>query len=321
MFRRKTDIYQTLKRFGGLIQVKKFRIIDGSGQYQLAGATKPVNAQLKKLNATLLVEDLLRSEALIDIKHAVPDLRVGEMDVESAGMKVLLSNYRMDGAHRHNWVDKLKIDLATGTSMTANKIYWEAFSWDVLQQTKVIQIEQVKVQNLDIAAFIKPKSTSAVATGVAVVKPQPKALPKLRIGRLLAQNMNLKADLPKETTGGFRAQGIRVDNLHTDAKFLPLGAVAGRVQRFGITNSRAGKQISLAKADLHSHLHTVMTDLQYADNKAGKTMEASVPEMILEGPIPSTDFSNINLTSLVINRPMLTIATEAERQNRRYRSS
>ena len=307
---KKTDIYQTLKRFGGLVQVKKFRIIDGSGQYQLAGATKPVSAQLKKLNATLLVEDLLRSEALIDIKHAVPDLRVGEMDVASAGTKIVLSNYRMDGAHRHNWVDKLKIDLATGTSLTANKIYWEAFSWDVLQQTKVIQIKQVKVQDLDIAAFIKPKSTSAVATGVAVVT-QPKALPKLRIGRLLAQNMNLKADLPKETTGGFRAQGIRVDNLHTDAKFFHWAQLLGVFNDL-YYKQPGGKQISLAKADLHSHLHTVMTDLQYADNKAGKTMEASVPEMILEGPIPSTDFSNINLTSLVINRPSLTMETEAK---------
>ena len=308
---KKTDIYQTLKRFGGLIQVEKFRIIDGSGQYQLAGATKPVSAQLKKLNATLLVKDLLSSEALIDIKHAIPDLRVGEMDVASAGTKIVLSNYRMDGAHRHNWVDKLTIDLATGTSMTAKKIYWEAFSWDVLQQTKVIQIDQVKVQELAIAAFIKPTSASAVATGVALVKPQPKALPKLRIGRLLAQNLNLKADLPKDATGGFRAKGIRVDNLHTDAKFFRWAQLLGKFDDLYF-NQPGGKQISLAQADLHSHLHTVMTDLNYVDNKVGKQMAVRVPEMILEGPIPSTDFSNINLTSLVINRPALTMEAEAK---------
>ena len=307
---KKTDIYQTLKRFGGLIQVKKFRIIDGSGQYQLVGATKPVSAQLKKMNATLLVGNLLASEALIDIKHAIPDLRIGEMDVASAGMKVLMSNYRMDGVHRHNWVDKLKIDLAGGTSVQANKIYWEAFSWDVLQQTKVIQIDQVKVQQLDIVALIKLKS-APVATTDASVKPQPKALPKLRIGRLLAQNMNLKADLPKETVGGFQAQGIRIDNLHTDAKYFHWAQLLGVFNNL-YYKQEGGKQVSLAKADLHSHLHTVMTDLQYDDNKAGKKMEFSVPEMILEGPIPSTDFSNINLTSLVINRPRLTMETQAK---------
>ena len=307
---KKTDIYQTLKRFGGLIQVEKFRIIDGSGQYQLAGSTKPVQAQLKKLNATLLVKNLLASDALIDIKHAVPDLRIGEMDVASAGLNVLLSSYRMDGAHRHNWVDRLKIALPNGTSLLARKIYWEAFSWDMLQQTKVVQIDQVKVQQLDIDARTKPKLTP-VATTDARAKPQPKALPKLRIGRLLAQNMNLKADLPKETLAGFRAQGIRVDNLHTDARYFHWAQLLGKFNDL-YYRQEGGKQISLAQADLHSHLHTVMTGLQYADNKTGKKMDVSVPEMILEGPIPSTDFSTINLTSLVINRPRLTMETEAK---------
>ena len=311
---KKTDIYQTLRRFGGLVQVKKFRIINGGGEYRLAGAAKPVRAQLKALNATLLVENLLASKALIDIKHAIPDLRIGEMDVASAAMNVRLANYRMDGAQRHNWVDKLKIELATGTALTATNIYWEAFSWDILQQTKVIQLDQVRVQDLTIAAVLKPKSTASptpAAPDTAAARLARKALPKLRIGRLLAQRMNLQADLPQGATGGFRAQNILIDKLHTDAKFFYWAQLRGKFDDLYFRQP-GGKQVSLAQADLRSHLHTVITGLKYADDKAGKTMLASVPEMVLEGPIPSTDFSNIKLTSLTINRPTLTLAGEGK---------
>ena len=308
---KKTDIYQTLKRFGGLVQVKKFRIVNGGGEYRLAGARQPVRAQLKGMNATLLVENLLASEALLDIKHAIPDLRIGEMDVASAAMKVLLSNYRLAGAQSHNWVDKLKIELATGTALTATNIYWQAFNWDVLQQTKVIQLDQVRVRDLTIAAVIKPTSAAPPTPDTLAAKPPRKALPKLRINRLLAQHLNLKADLPQGAVGGFRAQGILIDKLHTDAKFFYWAQLRGKFDDLYFRQP-GGKQVSLAQADLRSHLHTVITGLHYTDTKAGNELAASVPEIILDGPIPSTDFSNINLTSLVINRPALTMAGAAK---------
>lgn len=308
----KTDIYQTLKRFGGLIQVKKFRLIDGSGQYHLVGATKPVNAQLKKLNATLLVENLLASEALIDIKRAVPDLRIGEMDVASADAKVLLANYRMDGTKQHNWVEKLRVDMATGTSLTANKIYWEGFNWDALQQTKVMQIGQVNVQDLMVDVHLKPKPVVApAAADTPTAKPQPKPLPRLRIGKLLARNLNLKADLPNQTKAGFQGQDIQMDNLTTDPRYVHWTKLLGTLTDLFFTQNE-GKQISVGQIALHSHQNTTLTNVQYADNKAGKMMDVKVPSIHLHGPFPSTDFSNITLTSLEINRPSLTIETEAK---------
>ncbi len=306
---KKTDIYQTLKRFGGLIQVDKFRVINGSGQYQLVGATRPVKAQLKKLNATLLVKKLLASEALIDIKHAIPDLRIGEMAVASPNVTMRLANYRMDGAHRHNWVDGLKIDLASGTSLTADKLYWEAFSWDIFQQTNVIQIDQVTVQQLAIAAFIKPKSTSAVLTP-APAATQPKGLPKLRIGRLLAQRMTLNADLPNQTTAGFQGQGIQMDHLTSDPRYFHWSRLVGKLTDLFFTQNE-GKQVRIGQIALHSHQNTTMTNVHYADNKAGKRLEVTVPTLQLNGPFPSTDVSTLSLTSLAINQPSLTLETQA----------
>ncbi|MBD2751966.1 AsmA family protein [Spirosoma validum] len=311
---KKTDIYQTLHSFGELLQVDRFHIINGSGEYRLVGSTKPVSASLKSLNATILVKDLLASDSLIKIKHAISDLRIREMDVASSGLNVLLSNYRMDGQHRRNWVDKLTINLATGTSLTANKIYWEAFSWDILQQTKVIQIDLVRVHELLVDAKIKPKSANAEPTTEPAVKPQPRALPKLRIGKLLAERLDLKATLPKDVLAGFQGQGIQVNKLSTDPKFFHWAQFLGNLNNLYFRQP-GGKQVEVANVSLHSHEHTTLTNVRYADNTAGKLMDVTLPKMQIKGPFPSTDFSNINLTSVQIDRPELTMVTEAKQNS------
>ena len=310
---KKTDIYQTLHSFGELLQVNQFNIINGNGEYRLAGNTKPVNATLKQLNATIQVKELLASDALIKIKHAISDLRIHEMNVAANGLEMQLSNYRMDGKQRHNWVDKLQINLATGTSLIANKIYWEAFSWDVLQQTKVIQIDQVKVHELIVDAKIKAKTTPSEPT-VATAKPQPKGLPKLRIGKLLAERMDIKAALPKEALAGFQGEGIQVDKLSTDPKFFHWARFLGNLNNLYFKQP-GGKQVAVAQVALHSHENTTLTNVHYVDNKAGKIMEVALPKMQIKGPFPSTDFSNINLTTVEIDRPELTMVTEGKQKS------
>lgn len=308
---KKTDIYQTLHSFGELLQVDRFHIINGSSEYRLVGSTKPVNANLKGLNATILVKDLLASDSLIKIKHAISELRIREMNVASSGLNVLLDNYRMDGQHRRNWVDKLKINLATGTSLTANKIYWEAFSWDILQQTKVIQIDLVRVHELLVDAKITAKATNAEPAAEPAVKPQPKALPKLRIGKLLAERLDLKAALPKDVLTGFQGEGIQVSKLTTDPKFFRWAQFLGNLNGLYFRQP-GGKQIEIAKVALHSHEHTTLTNVRYADNTAGKVMKVDLPKMQIKGPFPSTDFTTINLSSIQIDRPELTMVTEAK---------
>ncbi|UFH55032.1 hypothetical protein [Spirosoma sp. KNUC1025] len=311
---KKTDIYQTLHSFGELLQVDRFRIINGSGEYRLVGNTKPVSANLKQLNATILVKNLLASDSLIKIKRAIADLRIHEMNVASSGLNVRLSNYRMDGQHRRNWVDKLQIELATGTSLTANKIYWEAFSWDILQQTKVIQIDQVRVHELLVDAKIKAKPATAQPIAVATDKPQPRALPRLRIGQLVAERLNLKAALPKETLAGFEGQGITIHKLTTDAKYFHWAQFLGKLNNLYVKQS-GGKQVSVGQVSLHSHEHTTLTNIRYADEQPGKTMDVTLPRMQVKGPFPSTDFTNINLTSVQIERPELTMVTQASQKS------
>ncbi len=310
--RKKTDIYQTLHSFGDLLQVNRFHIINGSGQYKLAGNTQPVSAELKQLNAIILVRDLLASDSLIKIKRAIADLRIREMNVAANGLKVRLSNYKMDGQHRHNWVDKLQIDLATGTSLTANKIYWEAFSWDVLQQTKIIQIDQVRVNELIVDARIKSK-TPPDGPATTTSKTDPRRLPRLRIGKLLAGRLDLKAALPKGRLAGFQGQGIQVNKLTTDSKYFRWAQFLGNLNKMYFNQSE-DKQIAVEQVALHSHEHTVLTNVRYVDHQSGKAMDVTVPKMQIKGPFPSTDFSNINLTSVQIDRPELTMITAGKQK-------
>ncbi|QIP16919.1 hypothetical protein G8759_31920 [Spirosoma aureum] len=312
--RKKTDIYQTLNSFGELLRVDRFHIINGSGQYKLAGKTKPVHAELKGLNALIMVKDLLASDSLIKIKRAIADLKVEQMNVAANGLKMQLSRYRMNGRHRFNWVDKLQIDLASGITIAAGKLYWEAFSWDVLQQTKVIQIDQVRVQDLLVDAKIKPKVTAAEPVVASADKPQAKGLPKLRIRKLLADHLKLKASLPKNVLAGFEGYTIDVSELTTDPTYFRWAQFLGNLNNLYFRQPN-GKQIAVAQIALHSHQHTVLSDIRYAANSQGKIMQVVLPKMQIKGPFPSTDFTNISLSSVLLDRPEVTMLTEPKQQS------
>ncbi|MFD2935195.1 AsmA family protein [Spirosoma flavum] len=312
----KIDMYQTLHGLAELLQVKTFRIIDASAQYTLAGY-KPVTVDLKNMNATILLNKLLLSDSLVDIKHAMPRLTIGQVNAVANGMKLGLNQYTFDGKKRHNWLGKLRLDLANGTTLTGEKLYWEVFDWDVFQKTKAIQIDQLRMSTLTVDANVagRPKATkfdSLSVKSTASANPK-KPLPRLRIGQLHVGRIAMKATLPNQTLAGFGGEGIQVDKLTTDAHFFRWAQVSGKLNTLYF-NQPGGKQITAETLVLNTQQNNTLTNLTYVDNQPDQTLQIRLPQLVLNGPFSSTDFSAVALSSVQVERPELTMVSEPQQR-------
>lgn len=310
----KTDMYQTLHGLADLLQVKTFRVIDASAQYALAGS-KPVSVSLKNMDATILLRNLLLSDSLVDIKHAMPRLRIGQVNAVANGTTVSLRQYTFDGKKRHNWLGKLRLELANGTTLTGEKLYWEVFDWDVFQKTKAIQIDRLRMGSLAIEAKAveAKKAVSDTKFDRMSVKTIPTALPKkpfprLRIGQLIVGQIRMKAALPNQTQAGFEGEGIQIDTLTTEAHFFRWAQVNGKLANLSV-NQASGKQLSIEKLALNTPQNNVLTNLTYTDSRPDQTLTIQLPKVVLNGPFSSSDFSTVHLESVQLEQPELTLSS------------
>ncbi|QMW03460.1 hypothetical protein [Spirosoma foliorum] len=306
---KKVDLFKTLHGLGELLRVNHFRIINANAQYKLGGDA-PMEVSMKNMNATVLLNDFLVSDSLIDMKHAIPNLTVANAHLTTKKLNVSLTNYTLYGQQRYNGVDKIQMDLANGSVLTANKVYWEAFAWDALQQSKDVQIELLRVHDLaiDMKSPVKKRSTSTKNHAPDQIKEH---LPRIHIAQLMADHLTLKAALSKQIRAGFQGSSIRIDSLTTDTGYFGWNQISGKLNDLYL-NQPGGKQVSIASVDLNSQQITTLTNLRYTDNSPGKTLQVALPKIRVIAPFNSTDFSTIRLQSLQLDQPEISLLTTGQ---------
>lgn len=306
---KKVDLFKTLHGLGELLQVDNFRIINANAQYKLSG-DKPMEVSMKNMNATVLLNDFLVSDSLIDMKHAIPNLTVASAQLTTNKVKVALTKYTLYGKQRYNGVDNVQMSFPNGTKLTANKVYWEAFGWDALQQSKDIQIELLRVHELvvDMKTTAKKSPHSTPTPSLASTN---ESLPLLHIGRLMADQLTLNTALPRQMRAGFRGSAIRIDSLTTETGYFSWDQISGKLTNLYL-NQPNSKQVSIDQADLNSQQITTLTNLHYTDNSPGKKLAISLPQLRVVAPFSSTNFSIIRLQSVQLEQPELTLITEGK---------
>ncbi|MVM40825.1 hypothetical protein GO730_29230 [Spirosoma sp. HMF3257] len=303
---KKVDLFKTLHGLGELLQVDNFQIINASARYTLTGE-KPMDVVMKNMNATVLLNDFLVSDSLIDMKHAIPNLTLASAQLTTRKINVALTNYTLYGKQRYNGVDKVQMNFPNGTVLTANKVYWEAFGWDALQQSKDIQIELLRVHDLVVDMKPSTKKSTGLAHTHATNHPN-EDLPLLHIAQLMADHVDLKAALSRQLRAGFQGSAIRIDSLTTETGYFSWHQFIGKLTDLYL-NQSGGKQVSIARADLNNQQTTTFTNLQYTDNGPGKTVQLTLPRLLVTAPFKTTNFSTIRLQSVQADQPELTMVS------------
>lgn len=304
----KTTVFlRSLHRIHYLINVDSFGIKNGFAKVMISGK-KPLQMNINKLNATILLNKLFKSDSLVDIKHSIPHFQMGVLNLKAKNMNIKVSNYRLDGVNRRNWGDNLDIELANGTSIKGKDIYWEVFDWDVYEKTKEIQVNLLKIGNVYVSTKAKNKS-------VEEKSPATKELPVIRIAKLEVQNINFNSSSQKSDIQ-FTGNNLLVENLGTTSHFFKWTNARVNINNVifkGINNLATIKNISFS-----SQKETVFTGINFnQESERGKTI-LFLPSAKLRMQLNTSDFSHFNIDSFTSQNGslnLLSLSNEKKHEN------
>jgi hypothetical protein len=160
--------YHTLHNIRELIDTRDFDIIDGSVNYIHTGRV-PVTATFTHLSAHILLNKFFISDSLVDIKHAIPDWRIGRFELVAPGLHAAVDNYVFNGLGNHSMGEQFHLSTNKGWQFDGNNFSWDVLDWDLYQRSNAIQIDSLHLRNLIVHA---PKGDSA-SNGSTLKKPLP----------------------------------------------------------------------------------------------------------------------------------------------------
>ena len=186
---KKPVFYQTLHQFKQLVNVERLLIRKGNMHYN-SFRKVPLQMDIRNLNADILLNKAFMSDSLVDIKHAIPELRIDRVNLKSRDVLLSLHNYKFNGALRKNWAGKVDLNLPK-VKLIAEHLYWEVFDWDVYSKTKDIQIDSLRIGKIKVNL-----STGSAAKSAEHRKNLPVVcLGKLSIGNLIFNSQSKKNQL------------------------------------------------------------------------------------------------------------------------------
>lgn len=289
--------YRTLHHISELINTPYFDIIDGSAHYNLTG-DMPLDATVKKIDAHILLNKFFVSDSLVDIKHAIPNLQIGQINLTSGKAVATASQFWFDGVQRHSRVKELDIETNTGFQLKGEDVYWNIFDWDIYQKNKDIQIDSFYASHLTIhnkpaeAATTIPTTSSTTTPPVATHTPP---LPTIRITRLQADQLSFDR-LTLNSTVHFTINDLHANNLASAEKFFTWTDLKMNLSDIGVETPKTTLVIKTANFNSDSGLSIRNLNLHSASGPT--TFNVSTPLIHINTPLSSSDLSHLPLINI-----------------------
>jgi len=286
--------FQALHGLHELLAVEHFDILNGTVSFH-TNVPKTIEVKMKGLNASILLDRMLTSDSLIDIKRSLPAFSVGQIEVLSPQVILQIADYHLDGSNRHNIAGKFYVHFSNGTSINGEKLYWEILDWDLYEKFKIVQVQYLNFGALDVSLPPERQNVQQV---------QKKELPIVHIGRIDVDRLHLHRVGPKSALN-VEGQEICVDSINTTKQFFTWINAQGIFKKLDFNNGKLHASVGDLKFD-----NTYKTSLQqvHIDSKnAGSSAAISIPLVVIRSSITSTDFRKLNLLSMSVDQPMVEI--------------
>jgi hypothetical protein len=279
--------YQTLHEMSELIKTPDFNITEGTVRYKLTG-TKPLELNVNRLNAHILLNQLFVSDSLVDIKHAIPDLRIGELNLASKGLQINLLDFRFDGVRRNSWGRQLQVSTANGMEINGSGIYWNVFDWDIYQRTSGIQIDSLHADELTV-------QTRGSATRPRQPAP-PKDLPGIRIGKLTVGKM-LFDNNAENSSLHFSAGDLNAADIQSIKSFFTWGNA--RINVSSMKMDGKNRKVHINEVAFDNNKETIFKGLQFESENGQGSINLSIPIIRVKVDLHSSDLSQLSVPSLL----------------------
>ena len=285
--------YSSLHGFRELVGVERLNIIDGNIHIRNSGK-QHTSLHMEGIDALILPINVVNSSALLDIKHALPDIKIAKISIESDHAHITINRFAFNGVQRKNYADHVHLKMRDELDIEGNTIYWEIFDWDLFQKYKRIDIKEFSAQKLSVKAGAAEEKKSSDAPR--------KNLPDIRVGKLNIGQLLVHSAIADDTFS-FTAHNVTVDSLRTQKRFFAWKKVDGIYENIHMKKDHVTAHIQLLKFDALTQV--ILQNISLDKKDTGTNIHVKIPSVIVLGNFYSTDFSSVSIQKLNIQDPVI----------------
>jgi len=279
-------LYLTLHQLRQMINVDQLLVKDAAIQYK--GPIKSnIILNAKNLNAKIILNKTLNSDSLVDIKHSIHKLTIGNVNLKSDKFQLNLRNYKFAGLNRQNWAEKLNF-YQNKKSVIANTVYWKAFDWDLFQKSKVIKIDSLYINNIMVdLANVHKTNLSHTKKDIPDIR-----IAKLRVGKLLFNSKSSRNQI------GFTGNDISLKDLKSHKDYFIWKDINLNISNFRILGENTYGTIG--NIYLHNNIGKVQNILFTSNSEKG-LQRIFLPSLVFTGKMNSNKRDSIALRLVLVN--------------------
>ena len=163
--RRMALFYRTLHDLREIIDAGSLDFSDGEIRYTRLGDI-PVEAVASGCSAHILLNAVLGSDDLLDIKRAIPEAGLGHFHVSAGGQELDISRYRFSGTKRHSEDKEVRVVLKNGLSVVLRRVEWGTLDWDAFQRSGIVRFDSLHIGGVDVRQKVGGVVAGQVTGGV-----------------------------------------------------------------------------------------------------------------------------------------------------------
>ncbi|WP_431210157.1 hypothetical protein ACQ86N_29435 [Puia sp. P3] len=197
-------VYRTMHDLREIVDAGALDISDGEIRYCRSGAV-PVDAIASGFSAHILLNAVLGSDDLLDIKRAIPAAELGRLHATAGGQELEIRRYKFWGMRRHSEDKEVRVVLGNGSSVALRRVEWGSLDWDGFQRSGVIRVDTLHIGGVDL----RQRVGAAGGVGTPGV-----GIPQLEIGALAVDSLFFSRGDEKQEVR-FRVAGLAVTGMRT----------------------------------------------------------------------------------------------------------
>ena len=285
------SFYKAMHGLDELINVDSFRIIEGN--MKLRSDKNSLNADFNSIHGVVLINRLLKSDSLVDIKRAIPYMNIQTSTISSRAFKLAFNNFRFNGTARHSNLSTLVVSLPVGTIISGKNLAWDILDWDIFQKSNILKIRKLDIEEVTTNLETGPSSKNKKNAFPVLI------IDTLEIGKLGFGMKN------KNSTLNLNADHINLIDFNTQAHHMRWNDLSASLNLFHF--QKQGLEVSFKSMDLSNKAVNQVREAKIQIDNQDKVINFQAPLMKLDMEFQSADFSTFSINSLVSDTSSITI--------------
>lgn len=281
-----SSLYETLNGVSELIQVHRFDITKGRVEY-LPLARVREKAVIANINAKILLNQLLRSDSLVNIKQSILQLDIDRIGVVLPKLALQIGDLRINGLTGVTFINSLDADLGENIHLRGQQLAWRNLDWDAFQQENNIVADSIYIKQL------------AIDLGRTATRNKKKAMPVIRLRKARLEQLSFDGVIAANTQLQFDVRHLYVDALSSQNQYLLWDRARGNISNIRFQGENAG--ITARQLILDTRAENILSDMRFRSDN----MTMLLPRLSFHGDLRSTGARRLQIVDMHAQSPVI----------------